>query len=259
MQAVSCRRACFAPARTLRFTPRPCRHQARASGGGGFDIDKIVEDLPVPVEYAYAGVAWGVLLSPLLAVLFQPQHHSTIGASPDRPRSRDRAAAWLGFSGTLTCCFPASLLSTAPRTARRLCFHRLSVSGLFFMLQLRYARTDTAGKVFSILTACLCHTSCVQGLRSSSLPLHSTSSARASSCFICLRLQQALRAWVQLHALISKPVRLPVGLCHPRSCLPAVFITDGLQTLSSLLVAKVVKQVVLCLAVLSTLQCEDQD
>lgn len=131
MQAVSCRRACFAPARTLRFTPRPCRHQAGASGGGGFDIDKIVEDLPVPVEYAYAGVAWGVLLSPLLAVLFQPQHHSTIGASPDRPRSRDRAAAWLfRYPHLLLSCKPfinsttysaPSLLS--PPFSVRLVFH----------------------------------------------------------------------------------------------------------------------------------------
>ena len=33
--------------------------QARAEGQG-FDIDKSVADLPVPVEYAYAGAAWGV-------------------------------------------------------------------------------------------------------------------------------------------------------------------------------------------------------
>ena len=45
---------------------RPARRTVQAKAEGGFDIDKFVAELPVPVEYAYAGVAWGVhlLLTP---------------------------------------------------------------------------------------------------------------------------------------------------------------------------------------------------
>lgn len=45
---------------------RPARRSVQAKAEGGFDIDKFVAELPVPVEYAYAGVAWGVhlLLTP---------------------------------------------------------------------------------------------------------------------------------------------------------------------------------------------------
>jgi hypothetical protein len=38
---------------------RPARRHVAVKAEGGFDIDKFVDDLPVPVEYAYAGVAWG--------------------------------------------------------------------------------------------------------------------------------------------------------------------------------------------------------
>lgn len=31
------------------------------ANNSGFDVDKFVANLPVPVEYAYAGVAWGAL------------------------------------------------------------------------------------------------------------------------------------------------------------------------------------------------------
>jgi hypothetical protein len=40
----------------IRRAPRTVKAMA---SGSGFDIDKFVDDLPVPVEYAYAGVAWG--------------------------------------------------------------------------------------------------------------------------------------------------------------------------------------------------------
>lgn len=38
---------------------RPSRRSVQVKAEGGFDVDKFVADLPVPVEYAYAGVAWG--------------------------------------------------------------------------------------------------------------------------------------------------------------------------------------------------------
>ena len=41
---------------------QPCRARravAVRADKTGFDLDKVVDDLPVPVEYAYAGLAWG--------------------------------------------------------------------------------------------------------------------------------------------------------------------------------------------------------
>ena len=60
MLNTSCRRvAAPAPARALRAAP--VRRSVVAHADGGFDLDKVVSDLPVPVEYAYAGLAWGAL------------------------------------------------------------------------------------------------------------------------------------------------------------------------------------------------------
>jgi hypothetical protein len=54
-----------------RLTPaRPCRRNVIAKAEGGFDLDKFVSDLPVPVEYAYAGVAWGAHFPTRAARLF---------------------------------------------------------------------------------------------------------------------------------------------------------------------------------------------
>lgn len=59
MMRVSCSRAvCSAPLRPARLAPCKRSIGVKASDGG-FDLDKVVADLPVPVEYAYAGVAWG--------------------------------------------------------------------------------------------------------------------------------------------------------------------------------------------------------
>eukprot|EP00892_Ulva_mutabilis_P007500 jgi/Ulvmu1/5121/UM021_0138.1 len=38
---------------------RPARRSVAARAEGGFDVDKFVEGLPAPVEYCYAGAAWG--------------------------------------------------------------------------------------------------------------------------------------------------------------------------------------------------------
>ena len=55
----SCRCAFTAPARPVAAHAR--RQVLARADKKSFDIDKIVSDLPVPVEYAYAGVAWGTL------------------------------------------------------------------------------------------------------------------------------------------------------------------------------------------------------
>lgn len=38
---------------------RPSHRTVIAHAEGGFDVDKFVEGLPAPVEYCYAGAAWG--------------------------------------------------------------------------------------------------------------------------------------------------------------------------------------------------------
>lgn len=38
---------------------RPARKSIAVRAEGGFDVDKFVEGLPAPVEYCYAGAAWG--------------------------------------------------------------------------------------------------------------------------------------------------------------------------------------------------------
>lgn len=48
----------------------------------GFNLDKVIEDLPVPVEYAYAGVSWGALtLMPLIWPSGIPGVRGCIGSS----------------------------------------------------------------------------------------------------------------------------------------------------------------------------------
>lgn len=38
---------------------RKARNSVSVRAEGGFDVDKFVEGLPAPVEYCYAGAAWG--------------------------------------------------------------------------------------------------------------------------------------------------------------------------------------------------------
>ena len=71
--ASSCRRA-FAPPRVSRVPHAPAKRSVAAFADGGFDLDKVVSDLPVPVEYAYAGVAWGAFPRPSPAAA-----HVTVG------------------------------------------------------------------------------------------------------------------------------------------------------------------------------------
>jgi hypothetical protein len=73
------RPACFAPRLIAAPVRRAHRSVAVQASGSGFDVDKFVDDLPVPVEYAYAGLAWGAFKTPTVHV---------IAPEPRRPLTR---------------------------------------------------------------------------------------------------------------------------------------------------------------------------
>lgn len=52
---------------------RPARKSVAACAEGGFDVDKFVEGLPAPVEYCYAGAAWGTDQAVTCLVRLNPQ------------------------------------------------------------------------------------------------------------------------------------------------------------------------------------------
>jgi hypothetical protein len=52
------------------------RSVAIKANNSGFDIDKFVAELPVPVEYAYAGVAWG---APRISCFWRAVHEFSDG------------------------------------------------------------------------------------------------------------------------------------------------------------------------------------